>query len=268
MDASVSKIWYYAITLFSPAMLKLLFSGSVAIVSNTYSLYELPGKTIKIQQRVYGKPKLNFLILHDDENTGKEAAEIYCSLIGGSITELCYGEVRNITFRNKNGNYAFDPNQMFESTGLYKSMRFYSKQAPTAKEIQPVRSLADSLLQRYKNLHTNCFITLHNNSEGNFNINSYLSGKLKTVADSVYVNPLMDADDLIFVTEASYYTYLQRMEINVMLQSTQAIDGSLSVYAQQRRIPYINIEIQHGHLTENLRLILVVEQMLKQLKMI
>jgi hypothetical protein len=265
MDISVGRMLYYTMAVLPPVMLKMLFGDSVAMVSNTATFFELRGSTIQVQQRIYGTPKLHFLILHDNENTGKEAAEIYCGAVGGSITELCYGEVRNITYGDKKGTYSFDPNQMFESGGLYKSMQFYSDQKPSHKEIQLVRSFADSLLVCYKRLSVQCFITLHNNTEGDFNIHSYVSGKLKAVRDRVYINRTMDPDDLIFVTETVYYAYLRRAGVNVVLQSISAKDGSLSVYAQRSGIPYVNIEVQHGHWEENLRLIFVVAQMFKDL---
>ncbi|WP_316824391.1 hypothetical protein [Pedobacter miscanthi] len=49
---------------------------------------------------------------------------------------------------------------------------------------------------------------------------------------------------------------MKKAKVNVILQSKFASnDGSLSVYAMQNNIPYINVEVQHGHQDENLRLI-------------
>ena len=66
----------------------------------------------------------------------------------------------------------------------------------------------------------------------------------------------MDNDDLILVTDLKLFNRLKQEKVNVILQSPDAPDdGSLSVYAMGKNIPYINVEVQHGHQYENLRLI-------------
>jgi hypothetical protein len=61
---------------------------------------------------------------------------------------------------------------------------------------------------------------------------------------------------MILVTEKAIFNLLKQENVNVVLQSPFAADdGSLSIYAMQHKIPYINVEVQHGHLEENLRLI-------------
>ena len=66
----------------------------------------------------------------------------------------------------------------------------------------------------------------------------------------------MDQDDLIFTTELAIFNKLKLANVNVALQSKSAPDdGSLSIYAMHKKIPYINVEVQHGHVEENLRLI-------------
>jgi hypothetical protein len=49
------------------------------------------------------------------------------------------------------------------------------------------------------------------------------------------------------------------------LQSKDAADdGSLSLYAMQQNIPYINVEVEHGHQLVNLQLIEIAVKALKE----
>jgi len=228
--------------------------------------YYFPQKNVEVVKSAYEEPGLSFLVLHDDENTGVEAAHDFCKAGGGSIVELQYGEERNITFGYRKTKFSFDPNQMFNNAGTYKTLRKYSVNRPVAETISLVRALAFEVLNTYNPDSLGYFITLHNNTEGRFSIASYQHDPLlKGVADSVYINQEMDEDDLILVTEPVFFSYLKARSINTVLQSENAKDGSLSVYAQTNRIPYVNIEVQDGHLQEHLRLIQVVDTMFKDI---
>ncbi len=227
----------------------------------------LPGKCISIVKSSYEKPNLSFLVLHDDENTGLEAAHDFCSKNGGAIVELQYGSERNISFGNGRIKFAFDPNQIFNNAGVQKTLKKYSHQLPRPEAIKQVRGLALAVLENYQADSLGYFVTLHNNSEGRFNILSYLRDpKFDGVADSVFINSAMDADDFVLVTEPGFFSYLKRSAVNVVLQSPAATDGSLSVYAQRNGIPYVNIEVQDGHYDEHFRLIGLVADMLSELK--
>ena len=229
-------------------------------------IHRFPQKSVYITKSVYDASGLNFLVLHDDENTGVLAAHDFCRLNGGSITELEYGNERNISFSNRQSQFSFDPNQIFNNAGAAKTLKKYSHSKAGTMTVIQVRQLAINVLDIYNPDSLGYIVTLHNNTDGNFSINSYAAGQyLYGTADSVYVNPEMDADDLVFVTEPSFYGYLKQQQINAVLQSPQAIDGSLSVYAQLNQIPYVNIEVQDGHHQEHLRLILAVHAMLKDI---
>ncbi len=227
--------------------------------------FVFPNKTVDILKSTYKKANLNFLVLHDDENTGVRAAHAFCKSNGGSLTELQYGNKRNITFGSRPSLLSFDPNQIFNDVGAYLSLRRYSAGREDSLAVQKARDLARLALKVYNPDTAGYIITLHNNSDGKFSIESYLEGNyLYRTADSVYINPAMDPDDLILVTDPAFFNFLKQQNINVVLQSPSGpADGSLSVYAQVNKIPYFNIEVQHGHLEENIRLIYVVESMFK-----
>jgi hypothetical protein len=227
---------------------------------------DFPHKRVEVMKSVYEKPGLNFLVLHDDENTGLEAAHDFCSVHGGSITELRYGDERNVAFGTEKVRFSFDPNQIFNNAGALKTLRKYSISKPPPSAVEKIRTLAISIINKYNPDSMGYIITLHNNTEGKFNINSYIQDKLLiSAADSVYVNSEMDLDDFILVTEPVFFSYLKSKAINTVLQSKKAADGSLSVYAQANKIPYLNIEVQDGHKDEHLHLIQIVDRMFREI---
>jgi hypothetical protein len=61
-----------------------------------------------------------------------------------------------------------------------------------------------------------------------------------------------------------FFNYLKRNHINTVLQGYDAPDdGSLSYYAMKHYIPYANIEVQFGHEAIQLKLIHIVNNMIK-----
>jgi hypothetical protein len=106
---------------------------------------------------------------------------------------------------------------------------------------------------------------MHNNTDVNYSIKSYLPGEdeSQNTAD-VYVSDKWDADDFVYTTDKKYFDYLKQADVNVILQDNSGFvnDGSLSVYCGKKGIPYLNIEAQKGHLDEQIKLVEIVYQML------
>lgn len=230
-------------------------------------LHQLADKSILIKKSVYQRPNINFLVLHDNENTGVEAATKFCIANGGAVTELVYGNERFITFGKGVLQYSFDPNQIFSRMGIRTSLRKYSKAKVGENIIDLAENLAAQVLSLYLRDSLDYMVTLHNNSDLNFDILSYASeGYLRHVVDSLFINKEMDPDDFVLVTEPSFFSFLKSRNISVVYQSPLGPpDGSLSVYAQQNKIPYVNIEVQHGHFDEHFRLITVISEMFSSL---
>lgn len=230
-------------------------------------IHTLNDKAIQILRYQYGDPHINFLVLHDTENTGLKAAFQFLGIYGGCIVELKYGDVRNIDFSDSLKQFSFDPNNMFTDEGAYLGLARYSVSQVHNGLYEKVRKLGTDVLKFGTVDSLGVIITLHNNYNGGFSIYSYTQGNyLETSAEDVYINSKMDPDDLVFVTDRRFFEYLKQKEINVVLQGYQVPDdGSLSVYAMKNNIPYANIEVQHGHLAENYRIILAISEMLKEI---
>ena len=203
----------------------------------------------------YNTPSINFLAIHDNEDTGVKAAFDYIAMNGGSILDCQYGGARNFKFTEDNITYQTDPNSIYTDEGISIGLEKYG--ASSEAVIAEMKNTGKTIMKTYNHDKHGYIFTLHNNADGGFGIQSYLpENELGSTADSVHVNYEMDEDDMILVTELSIFNLLKKENVNVVLQAQEAVDdGSLSIYAMQNHIPYINVEVQHGHTDENLRLI-------------
>lgn len=203
----------------------------------------------------YNGPNVSFLAIHDNEDTGVKAAFQFIELNGGSIVDCQYAGARNFKFVNEEETFETDPNSIYTKIGAKAGLQKYG--IWDDEVVNMLEKSGKSILKVYNPAKTGYIFTLHNNGDGGFGISSYLPGyELEDVADSVNINFQMDPDDMVLVTEIPVYNLLKKANVNVVLQSHDAADdGSLSIYAMQQKIPYINVEVQHGHIEENLRLI-------------
>lgn len=207
---------------------------------------------------------VHFLNLHDDENTSVEAALIVMKEKGGRMTELRHSGERLVKFTSGNREYQFDPNRMFTPEGRRATLKRYGGSGPTAEKA--LSAFADSLLQVYDITNVPCIITLHNNTENNFSAKSYLPGAIyEKEARKVFLEPGADADDFVVVTRGRFYRFFKKRGINVVLQSKRpSDDGSLSVYAEWHKLPYINIEAEDGHLEQQVQMIRATYKLLEE----
>jgi hypothetical protein len=237
-----------------------VFEGMVTD-TNYLEMHSMPIKLVKYS---YGKPNVNFLVIHDNEDTGLRAAFEYIRFSGGSVVDSQYGDVRNYSFDYQGRSYQIDPNRIYSEYGIMAGLEDYG--STNDDVIADLQIAANMILKFYNADKPNYIFTLHNNTDGAFGIASYLKGyELELVADSVHINFSMDPDDLILVTDLKLYNQIKKENVNVVLQSKDAADdGSLSMYAMLNQIPYVNVEVQHGHQMVNLQLIEIAVKAFKE----
>ena len=193
-------------------------------------------------------PGLTFLNLHDDENTGVEAALSVIGRHGGRVVELQHGGERHITFTRGDTAYAFDPNRMFTDRGAALTLADQGDSSRTA--LADVRAFAEGLLAEIGLDTVRTLITLHNNTDERYSVLSYNSGgEYEDDVLFVHIDEDRDPDDFFFVTSRPLYDRLRQGGFNAALQDNARAtdDGSLSVYAGQQGVPYVNVEAQEGH---------------------
>lgn len=195
-----------------------------------------------------------FISLHDNENSSVESyMEIETLMPSCKLYELKQNEERLIKYEYNRKVYLFDPNRIFSNVGIKGTLKKYNKNFP--KEIvNGLEAFADNLLVTMKIKNTNNYIVaIHNNTNNEFSILSYKNSK---DACEIYINSSEDIDNFFIVTTKTDFEYFKSNQRNVVLQSQNVIDdGSLSIYCQKNNLRYINIEAQHGHKDEQIKMI-------------
>ena len=210
--------------------------------------YTLGDKTIsliRIQTKGQGPVYFN---MHEDEDTSVKALKKYLRKHDGVLYYLKHDHDRTIDFQLNSNTYVFDPNRIFTSKGIERTMKtqgHYDNEGHVA-----VDKFAKTLLSLVKVKDQSFLITLHNNTEDRYSITSYISGgQYEQDAKLVHKNELKDHDDFYFVTDEKLYELLKRKNENVILQNTETgvDDGSLSIYCGYHNVRYVNVEAQRGH---------------------
>lgn len=206
---------------------------------------------------------LTYLNLHDDENTAVEAALSVAGEHGGRVIELQHTGERNITFALEGDTFAFDPNRMFTDAGIDSSLSRFGQRTDPARAA--VASFADSVLALSGFDELSTIVTVHNNTDGGYSARQYIEGApYARDARFVHITTTDDADDFFFVTTEDLYNDLRAADFNVVMQDNALVtdDGSLSVLAGYRGIPYVNAEAQHGHFEAQRRMLMFLDDLL------
>lgn len=201
-----------------------------------------------------GQSKIVYVNMHDNENTSVKAIRTLLTEYSGYFVELKAQGDRFVSFRLNQADYKFDPNRIFTNAGIEKTKAPY----------QVIRRFADTLFTFLFIDDFKMIVSLHNNTEESYSILSYAVGQpLEKNAKEYYINPSLDADDFYYVTEPWLFTLLKSRNENVVLQDNESVDddGSLSVYCGQNSIPYVNVETQHDHLEEQLRMLTLLQEL-------
>jgi hypothetical protein len=194
--------------------------------------------------------------LHDDENTSVDAGHRLIQEKGGRLVQIRHDGSRLISFNSDATLFKFDPNRMFTDKGARDSLEKHGSFSERA--FQDVRQFADEVLSICRFNELALVVTLHNNGNQGYSAESYVEGAVyEADALKVHLEPTADADDFFFVTELRLFNIFRNKGFSVVLQDNDNVtdDGSLSVLAGWRGIPYINIEAQEGHLQPQLEML-------------
>ncbi len=205
-----------------------------------------------------GPGRLDALNVHDDENTSVEAALDVIGRRGGRVVEMRHTGARLLAFTVGGAAFTVDPNRIFTDAGRARTLAALSRDTPAARAA--VAAFADTLLARYTATRPDPVVTLHNNTEANYSVASYVRGAEyeRDAARVALLQDIGDPDDFYFVTSAALFETLARdTQANVVLQNddTATDDGSLSVWAARAGVPYVNVEAQHGHAAAQTRML-------------
>jgi len=227
--------------------------------------YKLGDRNIVIKTFEYGDAKDHIMInLHADEITSVTAAHKFLETNSGLLIKIENGNKRNIRFGLGIQKYSFDPNGMFSKEGIIKSLKENGNSSDIA--VLEIEKFAERILQLVPE-NSSCIISLHNNTDGQYSVTSYLQGNEKeTDAKKVYVNPLQDADDFFLTTDSTLYRQLAAEKYNCILQDNENAtkDGSLSVYCGEKKMSYLNCETQQGKTEQYLEMLMIAKKSIEK----
>ncbi|MDB6125678.1 MAG: hypothetical protein JWQ71_4671 [Pedosphaera sp.] len=204
--------------------------------------------------------------VHDDENTSVEAGKINLNQYGGRLIELVHSGERLVTFKLDGKQYSFDPNRVFSDVGIVATLKKHSSYSEAAHK--EIKSFATAYLKHFTLDKEPVIIALHNTVDGTFSVESFVPGaSLASDAAAAYASPNRNKFDFFYVTDKKFYDYLKARDFNVVLQDNDRVteDGSLSVYFSRKGIPYINIEAEIHNLNNQIEMVKVTHEMLKDL---
>lgn len=241
----------------------------------------------KIAVNVYNNPKrlITFLVLHHNEQTGLNLVKDKILKEGGRLIEVvaCNGDnpYRYLNFTAAEESYLVDPNRIFTEKFKYPRDDVANELAgeKLPETVVPlVKKFRDGLLRIIFPNSTRSrqfllrrsepfLVAVHNNgSDSDTDIDS--AGNWKEVnSEKVQKIDEADKDDFFLVTDIpnnslNLYQHFSGIKqnglpvFNVAAQKSQkedilnGDDGSLSIYCGINGIPYINVEAERGHDTE------------------
>lgn len=219
--------------------------------------------TVAVVVHEAAEPGLTYINVHDDENTAAEAVLEVVRRHGGRLIELQHTGERNISFPMGDSTYVIDANRIYTPDGAEATLRDLGAYAPAAGEA--VAAFAGQLLDAFALDSADVVVTVHNNTDDRYSLLSYMDdGAYATDALFVHKAADWDADDFFFVTDPRFYDAMREAGFNVVLQDNARVtdDGSLSVWAAQQGMPYVNVEAQHGHFEQQVHMLEFLNELL------
>jgi len=245
-------------------MLLLLVSPACAEKKTTETFIHLLGENnLKIERTLYaGSSPLFIVHVHDNEQTAAAAAKAFLKNAGGTFLAIRNGGERLINFGVAKQIFTADPNRIYTENGRKNTLEKLSRYHPKAEA--ELEGLADFFLEKLAEQNT--VVAVHNNTNGAYSIKTYQKGgSLHLDAKDIFINETEDEDDFFITTSNELFEAIKSKGYNVVLQDNEKAfdDGSLSIYLGQKERQYVNVEAQHGHLAEQVKMLNALHDALK-----
>jgi hypothetical protein len=204
----------------------------------------------KVWVNIYQRPGTNiqFVNVHDNENTSAEAAKSYILSHGGRLVELEHGRGRTIVIRRNGVLHRFDPNRMFSEAGLRRSLKYHRNL--TDENFALATGFASDVVDFIEIEPGKPIIAVHNNTDGKLTINDFKPGEwYGDDTREIFVNPAEDPDNFFYTNSPVLFKALKAMRYNVALMVDNPPDrGTLANLVNARNGVYVLVEAEHDQL--------------------
>ena len=208
------------------------------------------------------EPGIMRIHVHENETTAVEAMHTQMQQTdkGCFVSWRCQSN-RYIRFALGTDSFKFDPNRIYTDQGRMATLTANGSFTPESDSI--VKDIATFFLEKFIDSQK-LVIAVHNNTDGGgLTINSFAKGgDYAKDTKKIHINKCLDEDDFYLTTNTKIYEFLRKKNFNILLQNNENVtdDGSLSVYAAQHKIAYLNVEAQHGHLEQQIEMLQAIQQ--------
>lgn len=245
-----------------------LLTGSLSLTATAQTSHTeevLVGKTlVRIETKKFGNNPVYAVNLHGNESTSVAAAEKVFAETGGTIIRIINPERRNVGFLFKGDSIFVDPNRIYTRKGIRATLQSLNTKFKSGT-VKEVKGLGKYIISKIPTTGA-AVIALHNNTEGNLSILSYMEGGSYAGDAAENHQGINDPDDFFVTTSKEIFDKLKTLGHNVTLQHNKKVknDGSMSVYYGKKGISYVNVEAEHGHLDEQVKMIRDLLQILSR----
>jgi hypothetical protein len=204
----------------------------------------------KVWVNIYQRPgtNLQFVNVHDNENTSAEAAKAFILSHGGRLVELEHGRGRTIVIRRNGVLHRFDPNRMFTEKGLRQSLKYHRNLSD--ENLALATRFAADVEEFIEIKPDQPVIAVHNNTDGKLTINDFKPGEwYGDDTREIFVNPAEDPDDFFFTNSPVLFEALKTLRYNAALMVENPPDrGTLANLVNDRKGVYVLVEAEHDQL--------------------
>ncbi|PIT55094.1 hypothetical protein BHC44_02700 [Snodgrassella alvi] len=249
----------------------LLFVSSLPTCAGTLAsdipVSDSPVMVLPVSQTCAGAPWPNivWVHVHDNEETARQTVlHALRQIQQGCLLDLRHGGSREISIHNNQVSYQFDPNRIFTPKGRQSALK--CRQGDCVAAIVQLSHAADQFLSQYL-VQKQLIVAVHNNHPDGLSVRNYMAGGTMAPAMSqVAISSDSNPHDFFYVTTQQAFNYLASRNFNVVLQNNQHVhdDGSLSVWAAQQQIDYINVEAGTGHSSAQMAMLAAVWAYMQQ----
>jgi hypothetical protein len=221
----------------------------------------------KVWVNIYQRPgsDLQFVNVHDNENTSVEAAKAYILSHGGRLVELEHGRGRTVVIRRNGVLNRFDPNRMFTEHGLRESLRYHHNL--TDENLALASRFAAEVVDYIGIAPEKPIIAVHNNTDGKLSIRDFQPGEwYGEDTREVFINPAEDPDDFFFTNAPTLFEALKALRYNVALMVANPPDrGTLANLVNARGGVYVLVEAEHDRLRRQIAMLEDLGRLLTEL---
>ncbi len=199
-----------------------------------------------------------YVRIHGNETTAREALLQHLKKrTGGAL--IVRGRKRNVTVAGGQ----LDPNRMFTREGAERSYRQLNPswdQAALGKALDWLDAERPKLLAALLPAQGGLLVAVHNNSDG------YSVSDEIPISDRTHLPKPGEPHEFFLATTAGDYEKLARGGYNVVLQSglKGEEDGSLSRTCARLGVRYVNLEVGHGKLEMQVRMLEFLEKTIRE----